>query len=126
MVQERPCTRCVKRDIGHLCHDEPRESVRVVKGKQEPAIVEAESAVKEEVKSSVNIIPYKDTRPGGQHRLQAEETELSAAVPPANDEKDLSKTADPRSGAGSKRKGPGHRPQPCELNSRCLCWRLVH
>lgn len=22
---ERPCTRCVKRDIGHLCHDEPRE-----------------------------------------------------------------------------------------------------
>lgn len=23
---ERPCTRCVKRNIGHLCHDEPRES----------------------------------------------------------------------------------------------------
>lgn len=114
MVQERPCTRCVKRDIGHLCHDEPRESVRVVKGKQEPAIVEAESAVKEEVKSSVNIIPYKDTRPGEQHRLQAEETELSAAVPPANDEKDPSKTAHPRSGAGSKRKGPGQRPKPCE------------
>ncbi|KAK5163334.1 Transcription factor [Saxophila tyrrhenica] len=22
---ERPCARCVKRDIGHLCHDEPRE-----------------------------------------------------------------------------------------------------
>ncbi|KAK0706966.1 hypothetical protein B0T26DRAFT_656249 [Lasiosphaeria miniovina] len=22
---ERPCTRCVKRNIGHLCHDEPRE-----------------------------------------------------------------------------------------------------
>ena len=22
---ERPCTRCVKRDIGHLCHDEPRD-----------------------------------------------------------------------------------------------------
>lgn len=21
----RPCTRCVKRNIGHLCHDEPRE-----------------------------------------------------------------------------------------------------
>ncbi|KAK3674328.1 Transcription factor [Recurvomyces mirabilis] len=24
---ERPCARCVKRDIGHLCHDEPREPV---------------------------------------------------------------------------------------------------
>lgn len=114
MVQERPCTRCVKRDIGHLCHDEPRESVRVVKGKQEPAILEAESAVKEEVKSSVNIIPYKVTRPGEQQRLQAEETELSAAVPPANEGKDSSKTNDPRSVTGSKRKGPGHRPQPCE------------
>ncbi|KAK4189851.1 meiosis protein SPO22/ZIP4 like-domain-containing protein [Podospora australis] len=22
---ERPCTRCVKRNIGHLCHDEPRD-----------------------------------------------------------------------------------------------------
>ncbi|KAF2839608.1 hypothetical protein M501DRAFT_721909 [Patellaria atrata CBS 101060] len=22
---ERPCTRCIKRDIGHLCHDEPRD-----------------------------------------------------------------------------------------------------
>lgn len=76
--------------------------------------MEAESAVKEEVKSSVNVISYKDTRPGEQHRLQAEETELSAAVPPANDEKNPSKTADPRSGAGSKRKGPGLKPQPCE------------
>lgn len=25
---ERPCTRCIKRNIGHLCHDEPREPVR--------------------------------------------------------------------------------------------------
>ncbi|CAJ2511273.1 Uu.00g068980.m01.CDS01 [Anthostomella pinea] len=23
--KERPCTRCVKRNIGHLCHDEPRD-----------------------------------------------------------------------------------------------------
>lgn len=23
--QDRPCARCIKRDIGHLCHDEPRE-----------------------------------------------------------------------------------------------------
>ncbi|KAF5700482.1 regulator of drug sensitivity 2 [Fusarium mundagurra] len=22
---ERPCTRCIKRNIGHLCHDEPRD-----------------------------------------------------------------------------------------------------
>ncbi|KAF2114686.1 hypothetical protein BDV96DRAFT_103915 [Lophiotrema nucula] len=31
---ERPCTRCIKRNIGHLCHDEPRESVK--KSKTDP------------------------------------------------------------------------------------------
>ncbi|KAK3656336.1 Transcription factor [Elasticomyces elasticus] len=30
--QQRPCARCVKRDIGHLCHDEPRESAAGGKG----------------------------------------------------------------------------------------------
>ncbi|KHN98327.1 uncharacterized protein MAM_04088 [Metarhizium album ARSEF 1941] len=24
--KERPCTRCIKRNIGHLCHDEPRDA----------------------------------------------------------------------------------------------------
>ncbi|KAK3985786.1 meiosis protein SPO22/ZIP4 like-domain-containing protein [Cladorrhinum sp. PSN332] len=27
--KERPCTRCVKRNIGHLCHDEPRDQASV-------------------------------------------------------------------------------------------------
>ncbi|KAK4950258.1 Transcription factor [Elasticomyces elasticus] len=31
--QQRPCARCVKRDIGHLCHDEPRESASAAGGK---------------------------------------------------------------------------------------------
>ncbi|KAF2689191.1 hypothetical protein K458DRAFT_413483 [Lentithecium fluviatile CBS 122367] len=31
---ERPCTRCIKRNIGHLCHDEPREGVK--KSKTDP------------------------------------------------------------------------------------------
>ncbi|RYP22519.1 hypothetical protein DL765_001577 [Monosporascus sp. GIB2] len=31
--QERPCTRCIKRNIGHLCHDEPRDpDAKKVKG----------------------------------------------------------------------------------------------
>ncbi|KAF2639245.1 hypothetical protein P280DRAFT_56814 [Massarina eburnea CBS 473.64] len=34
---ERPCTRCIKRNIGHLCHDEPRENVK--KAKTEPETV---------------------------------------------------------------------------------------
>lgn len=26
--KERPCTRCIKRNIGHLCHDEPRDQTK--------------------------------------------------------------------------------------------------
>ncbi|KAF5853873.1 hypothetical protein GGP41_006627 [Bipolaris sorokiniana] len=38
---ERPCTRCVKRNIGHLCRDEPREGVK--KAKSEPDNGEGQS-----------------------------------------------------------------------------------
>jgi len=31
---ERPCTRCIKRNIGHLCHDEPREPAKKSKSEQ--------------------------------------------------------------------------------------------
>ncbi|KAI1923985.1 Transcription factor [Ophidiomyces ophidiicola] len=31
----RPCSRCIKRNIGHLCHDEPRESSKRVKTDQD-------------------------------------------------------------------------------------------
>ena len=46
--QERPCTRCVKRDIGHLCHDEPREPVRRSKGDHSHTPGEDEVAPKQE------------------------------------------------------------------------------
>lgn len=34
---ERPCARCIKRDIGHLCHDEPREPAKRAKSEVELA-----------------------------------------------------------------------------------------
>ncbi|KAG8627346.1 hypothetical protein KVT40_004829 [Elsinoe batatas] len=37
---QRPCARCVKRDIGHLCHDEPREPGK--RQKSEPELAPAE------------------------------------------------------------------------------------
>ncbi|KAK8200190.1 hypothetical protein HDK77DRAFT_223048 [Phyllosticta capitalensis] len=33
---ERPCTRCIKRNIGHLCHDEPREPAKRQKTTEPP------------------------------------------------------------------------------------------
>lgn len=34
LSQERPCTRCIKRNIGHLCHNEPREPAKKSKSEQ--------------------------------------------------------------------------------------------
>lgn len=45
--QARPCTRCIKRNIGHLCHDEPRET-----DSKRPKSVLAPSTVAESVADS--------------------------------------------------------------------------
>ncbi|KAK5112415.1 hypothetical protein LTR85_011524 [Meristemomyces frigidus] len=47
---ERPCARCVKRDIGHLCHDEPREPPK--RSKSEIGVAEIAPAP-EEVRQDV-------------------------------------------------------------------------
>ena len=46
--QERPCTRCVKRNIGHLCHDEPREPMKRTKGEHGHITEEADARLKQE------------------------------------------------------------------------------
>ncbi|KAI9804594.1 MAG: hypothetical protein M1833_006667 [Piccolia ochrophora] len=42
--KERPCTRCIKRNIGHLCHDEPREHAKKPKAEHENATADEEGA----------------------------------------------------------------------------------
>ncbi|OQE31432.1 hypothetical protein PENSTE_c001G07904 [Penicillium steckii] len=44
---ERPCTRCIKRNIGHLCHDEPREPTK----RRDP-----ESTADEEASSNNDLV----------------------------------------------------------------------
>ncbi|KAL2001086.1 hypothetical protein VTN02DRAFT_2253 [Thermoascus thermophilus] len=41
---ERPCTRCIKRNIGHLCHDEPREPSKRARSEHSNAEEEGSSA----------------------------------------------------------------------------------
>ncbi|KAE8131996.1 hypothetical protein BDV38DRAFT_225900 [Aspergillus pseudotamarii] len=40
---ERPCTRCIKRNIGHLCHDEPREPSKRARSEHEHSVADDES-----------------------------------------------------------------------------------
>lgn len=41
---ERPCARCIKRDIGHLCHDEPREPPKRTKSDVETSQLDTKGA----------------------------------------------------------------------------------
>nr|POE89888.1 regulator of drug sensitivity 2 [Quercus suber] len=49
---QRPCARCVKRDIGHLCHDEPRDPPK--RTKSETGVAEIAPAP-EDVKTDSSI-----------------------------------------------------------------------
>lgn len=46
--QDRPCARCVKRNIGHLCHDERREPLKRLKGDKDGAIGHDDTVPKRE------------------------------------------------------------------------------
>lgn len=50
---DRPCARCVKRSIGHLCHDEQRDSGKGMKNDQANTTSNSGAAVKQE-----NSLPY--------------------------------------------------------------------
>ncbi|CDM37153.1 Zn(2)-C6 fungal-type DNA-binding domain [Penicillium roqueforti FM164] len=48
---ERPCTRCIKRNIGHLCHDEPRETAKRGRGEHEHSAADDEGSSNNELGS---------------------------------------------------------------------------
>ncbi|KAJ5454045.1 uncharacterized protein N7458_005001 [Penicillium daleae] len=43
-VKERPCTRCIKRNIGHLCHDEPRVPPKRTRSEHDRSAVDEEGS----------------------------------------------------------------------------------
>ncbi|KAH7257673.1 meiosis protein SPO22/ZIP4 like-domain-containing protein [Fusarium tricinctum] len=56
-----PCTRCIKRNIGHLCHDEPRDadskkakSVQSTQSIQTPSVVDETDAQSDMARSSIS------------------------------------------------------------------------
>ncbi|KAF7543016.1 hypothetical protein G7046_g10074 [Stylonectria norvegica] len=55
---ERPCTRCIKRNIGHLCHDEPRDAdskkAKSVQSIQSSSVVDESDAQSDMARSSIS------------------------------------------------------------------------
>ncbi|SLM35895.1 zn cluster transcription factor [Lasallia pustulata] len=77
--KERPCTRCIRRKIGHLCHDEPREPVRRPNNEHDTAAGEDEAALKKEGTPPNGMPPSIDQQQADQQLLQ--DTGLAARNP---------------------------------------------
>lgn len=58
--QDRPCQRCIKRNIGHLCHDEPRDSpsnLKKAKSVLETSTVADESESQSDLRQGSRELP---------------------------------------------------------------------
>ncbi|KAG9692842.1 hypothetical protein KCU95_g6746, partial [Aureobasidium melanogenum] len=73
---ERPCARCVKRDIAHLCHDEPREPAKGKKPDTDTPPAET-SANQDERRSSLRMDP-----PSIQHSKPLSPTHIKQQTQP--------------------------------------------
>ena len=111
-TQERPCTRCVKRNISHLCHDEPREPVRAVKGEQDTVARENDDSLKPEEMPSdrPSSIEARQEEPKLIHKVGVTVTTTTS---PINGQRDLSQLALSPSTSGTQSKGQGTKSQPC-------------
>lgn len=70
VVQDRPCARCVKRSIGHLCHDEPREPTKSSKSEQSNSTSDNGTTVKDEEPLPYILAPSLGHQQGDQQILQ--------------------------------------------------------
>jgi hypothetical protein len=81
MAQERPCARCIKRNIGHLCHDEQREpdsATKKAKSQHSNSVVEDEETPPEQSQPSTEEgMP----NPFDQRHNQAQDTALGLGGP---------------------------------------------
>ena len=89
-MKERPCTRCIKRNIGHLCHDEPRETAKRGRGENEHSTADEEGSSNNELGNVQGMPRSVDVDAGGQQQFSenaigiAPSAVNSGTVPPGN------------------------------------------
>jgi len=83
-MQERPCTRCIKRNIGHLCHDEPREQAKWPKSEHDHSTGEDETSLKHEDPPANGMAPGLKQQHEDQQLLQESSLNLGQTRPILN------------------------------------------
>lgn len=81
---DRPCARCVKRSIGHLCHDEPRDSVKGIKHDQTNSTSNSGAAVKLEDSLQYLLSPSIDQQQLDEQVLQNAGADVSTRTATAD------------------------------------------
>lgn len=110
ILQERPCTRCVKRNIGHLCHDEPREGPKKSKSEPENIPVESEGS-KNGARTSDTAMDAVSQEPG------ATDAGLNLAPPPVPaGGASTASVAEPDPVSAPQLSSLSSATQPCELH----------
>ncbi len=77
-AQDRPCQRCIKRSIGHLCHDEPRDSMRAQKAENGYGNRHTEGQIKQEMMQPNALGPSLDAQQDKQRFIQTVEGQISS------------------------------------------------
>lgn len=112
-VKERPCTRCIKRNIGHLCHDEPREPTK--RRDQDHSAADEEGSSNNELVSVQGMPRNVDVSDAAGQQILPDGT---IGIPPSS----VQPANIPTSGQGL-----GGNSQPSKLRTRgrlCICFAL--
>ncbi|EAW14085.1 gluconeogenesis transcription factor RDS2 [Aspergillus clavatus NRRL 1] len=80
-IKERPCTRCIKRNIGHLCHDEPREPSKRARSEHEFSAADEEGQSNNEYANVQGMPRNVDIQDAAGQQLLADGT---IALPPSS------------------------------------------
>ncbi|KAL8799676.1 MAG: hypothetical protein Q9182_005715 [Xanthomendoza sp. 2 TL-2023] len=81
---DRPCARCVKRNIGHLCHDEPREHAKLTRIQADALAEEDNAALKQDELAADSLLSSVDQQPASQQVLQETDLDLGTKPLPTN------------------------------------------
>ncbi|KAL8759177.1 MAG: hypothetical protein Q9199_000935 [Rusavskia elegans] len=105
---DRPCARCVKRNIGHLCHDEPRDhakSAKIHSGSLENG--DKNAALRQDDLTADGLLSSVDQQRASEQLLQETDLDLGTQPVPTDVQTTSTQLADssPTSGAPSELPG---------------------
>ncbi|KAL9641267.1 MAG: hypothetical protein Q9204_000166 [Flavoplaca sp. TL-2023a] len=106
--KDRPCVRCVKRNIGHLCHDEPRDHAKTAKA-QSGSLDEGDknAALSKDDLTADGLLSSVDQRRANEQLLQETGLDLGNQPVPTDVQTTSAQLVDPSPTSGASTELPG-------------------